>query len=116
MLLNFVVYCNASEAHAEDVTVKTLTFAPDENGSFEWTTPVGGMRLDDTRVLPTGQLSEWFDLGDDAAVRWRREFICPRCGDAVVARDEKFRPIVDRLLAHGVPRLSLAGLRHTLSA
>ena len=116
MLINFQVYCNDTAAAGHDgaeVEVKILTFAPLADGSFEWTTPVDGLRIDDERVLPSAP--DYFEIGTAETARWRRTYACPACSDAVTVLDEKFRPIVEQLLRHGESRLSLAGLRVTLA-
>ena len=116
MLTTFRVYCNNIDAaghNGADVKIKTLTFAPYPDGTFDWTTPVGGLRVDDERV-PPGRAG-FMDQGAGPGARWRRTFACPACGDTVVVRDERFRPIVDRLLAHGVTTVTLSGLRGTLA-
>jgi hypothetical protein len=112
VLIRFEVYCNEREAvghDGSDVSVETLLFAPSPDGSFEWTTPVDGLRINDERWLP--ERPEFWDRGVSSDARWRRHFRCPACGDAVTVRDENFRPVVEALLAHEVKRLSLAGLR-----
>ena len=116
MLTTFRVYCNNIDAaghNGADVTIKTLTFAPYPDGTFDWTTPVGGLRVDNERVPPAR--ADFMEQGDGPDARWRRTFACPACVDTVVVRDERFRPIVDRLLAHGVTTLTLSGLRATLA-
>ncbi len=112
MLIRFTIFCNSSTHQEEEHDVETLLFAPNEEGSFEWTTPVGGLRVDDRRILP-GDVGFW-GQGDGSVARWRREFRCDLCGDSLAVRDEKFRPRVERLFSHGVSRVSLAGLRGTL--
>ncbi len=110
MLIRFTIYCSRCEGHP---VVKTLLFAPDEEGRFEWTVPVAGLRVGDRRALETGDF-----LGDASGehARWRREFRCATCSASeVVAREENFRPIVEELLRHGVARLSLAGLKGRLA-
>lgn len=47
----------------------------------------------------------------DPGIRSSWQFKCERCGDSITFRDERLRPIVDRLVAHGVREISLAGLR-----
>jgi len=116
VLTTFRVYCNNIDApghNGADVTIKTLTFAPYDDGTFDWTTPVGGLRVDDERVPP--DRADYMEQGAGPDARWRRTFACPACSDTVVVRDERFRPIVDRLLAHGVTTVTLSGLRATLA-
>jgi len=116
VLTTFRIYCNDVDApghNGADVPVKTLTLAPYPDGTFDWTTPVGGLRVDDERVLPSR--ADFMEQGTSPAARWRRTLACPACGDAVVVRVERLRPIVDRLLAHGVTALTLTGLRATLA-
>jgi len=116
VLINFTIYCNGNMRHRhEDVDVHTLIFAPHEDGSFEWTTPVDGLRVDDEPLWPNPP-SDWLDQATGDQARWLRVYACPRaeCPLSVRARDENFRPVVARLLGHGVSRLSLAGLARTL--
>lgn len=47
----------------------------------------------------------------EPGTRARWEFKCDRCGDSVVCRDDRLRPIVSKLRDERVSEISLSGLR-----
>ena len=54
---------------------------------------------------------------EKAGGEWRHKvkLTCPQCGDRLEVRTERLDPVIEVLARHGVPSISLAGIRGRLS-
>ncbi len=69
-----------------------------------------GALVDGDRYLGAPASADLTDHWENADLRTRFAFECPKCGFKVTARRDKLDPVLDRLADASVPSISLRGL------